>query len=123
VPDIVAVVVRGALKTEEAVLDELAEPTPLRRSPENRSASSCDVLLLVTLIEVSGFASDIDTGAGEFNEACLEVEFACASSARSSGWLSRVLSISDKVEDFRCMTLWAAGKNSANLLPGGRDIS
>jgi len=123
VPDMVAVVVRGALKTEEAVLDELAEPTPLRRSPEDRSTSSCVGLLLVSLVKVSGFASDIGTGAGEFNEACSEVKFACASSARSSGWLSRVLSISDKVEDFRCMRLWAAGKNSANLLPGGRDIS
>ena len=48
---------RLALKTEEAVLDELAEPTPLRRSPEKDSDSSelCKELLslgkLSTLVE------------------------------------------------------------------------
>ena len=60
VPDIVAAAVRGALKTEEAVLDELAEPTPLRRSPGNWSASSCVRVLLASLVKVSCFAVEYD---------------------------------------------------------------
>lgn len=62
---------RDALKTDEAVLDELAEPTPLRRSLANGSVSSGLRGELLGFGERSTLAEDCVAlaMAGEVNEA------------------------------------------------------
>lgn len=95
---------RFALKTEEAVLDELAEPTPLRRSPAKGSVSSWFRGELLSLGELSTLVEDFVATAtkGEVNETRAGLCLPGASSTRSAEWLGLSLSWSRSLEDFRC---------------------
>ena len=110
------------LKTEDAVLVELAEPTPLRRSPVKGSLSSW-------FIEThSGFVFSVcGVCRSTWDSSPLALEraetFSLGASSDGSSLASDRVFCNTVLDAFRCCsTLGAVGKKSANLLPDGRDM-
>ena len=117
---------KGALKTDDAVLVELADPTPFIRSPVWISASSWTTVTCAKLSDW-GVRSGCDVVDDEVRRCRVELSLELPSSARSRGRRGLDLSVSASFDDFRCwMTLGAVGKKAASFeceeWPCGRDM-